>query len=119
MKQIASFLLVLGLSLCSQAHAQGVACGDKSLPPDQRWNPPNSAVSPQLKRFYDLGGRLSAAHKDGNSAQSVAAAKQYLEAAKSFRCNWNFGNAIHDANTVLGLAALHQGNTDEAVQFLA
>lgn len=62
---------------------------------------------------------MSAAYKSSNPESAEAIAQDYLEAAKSFRCNWNFGNAIHDANSVLGLLALREGKVDQAVQSLA
>jgi hypothetical protein len=45
-------------------------------------------------------------------------AKMYLDDAKMFRCNWNYGNAIHDANTVLGLMSLRVGKVPEAIGYL-
>jgi hypothetical protein len=41
-----------------------------------------------------------------------------LELAAIYRCNWNYGNAIHDANRYLGLASLRDGNVDEAARLL-
>ena len=45
-------------------------------------------------------------------------AKEFLELAAVYRCNWNYGNAIHDANRYLGLASLRAGKVDEAAKFL-
>ena len=43
---------------------------------------------------------------------------EYLELAGVYRCNWNFGNAIHDANRTLGLMSLKNGNIGEAANYL-
>jgi hypothetical protein len=104
--------------LAAQAHAQPVACGDKSLPPEQEWNPPTAAVTPPLARFYELDAKMSAAYKGANPADAEPLAKEYLQAAGAFHCNWNYGNAIHNANVVLGLLALRAGKHDEAVAYL-
>lgn len=117
MKQ--ALLVIAGIAFSIQVHAQFVPCGDKSLPPEQSWNPPNSVVTPQLRRFYDLSDKMSAAYASSNPASAEVVAREYLQAAKSFRCNWNFGNATHDANSTLGLLALRDGKVDLAVQFLA
>jgi hypothetical protein len=33
-----------------------------------------------------------------------------LDLASSYRCNWNYGNATHDANRYLGLISLKAGD---------
>jgi len=43
---------------------------------------------------------------------------EYLELANTYRCNWNYGNAVHDANRYLGLISLKKGDTDAAVVYL-
>lgn len=45
-------------------------------------------------------------------------AKEYLVAAASFPDDWNYGNAIHHANLLLGRVALQQGNISHARQYL-
>jgi hypothetical protein len=44
--------------------------------------------------------------------------KEYLELASVYRCNWNYGNAIHEANRILGLMSLDAGHIDDAAGFL-
>lgn len=114
--RLRALLAALAMASVPVAHAQHVACGDKSLAPDQRWNP--RSVSPSLARFYSLQESLSKSVAAGDHAQAESLAVDYLEAAKRFPCNWNYGNAIHDANVVLGLGALRQGNRDDAVRHL-
>jgi hypothetical protein len=45
-------------------------------------------------------------------------AKENLELAAIYRCNWNYGNAIHDTNRVLGLISLKNGDIESAADFL-
>ncbi len=52
-----------------------------------------------------------------DSAAQACAAKA-LNLAKEYINNWNAGNAIHDANLVLGMDALSQKKTSEASAFL-
>jgi hypothetical protein len=45
-------------------------------------------------------------------------AKEYLELALTYRCNWNYGNAAHDGNRYLGLVRLRNGNLEQAAAHL-
>ena len=45
-------------------------------------------------------------------------ALEYLYIAGFLTGNWNYGNAIHDANSMLGLLALRAGNVDQAIACL-
>lgn len=45
-------------------------------------------------------------------------AQDYLRAASDFPCNWDYGNAIHNANEVLGLLALREGRRADALRYL-
>ena len=115
LRRVLAFSLVL---LASAAQGRPVGCDDASLPPDQRWNGATSFTTPALARFYSISQELTAAYKSNNVAAAQSLATEYLQASKSFPCNWNYGNAIHDSNAVLGLLALHSGKRNEAAQFL-
>jgi hypothetical protein len=39
--------------------------------------------------------------------------------ANVYKCNWNYGNAIHDSYRILGLISLRNGNIEEAADFLS
>jgi len=45
-------------------------------------------------------------------------ASEYLELAHIYKCNWNYGNATHDANRILGLISISSGNVNEAAEYL-
>jgi len=115
--QLRLAFLTACLIACSSANASR-RCHDAALPPEQRWNGGVSYSSPALDRFYDLSGQVSAAYRDGDYALAESLALEYLETAKQFPCNWNYGNAVHNANVILGLTALRRGRKAEAVVHL-
>jgi hypothetical protein len=45
-------------------------------------------------------------------------ALEYLDLARSYQINWNFGNAIHHASLTLGRIALQEGKIEEAKIYL-
>jgi len=45
-------------------------------------------------------------------------ANDYLDLALAYRCNWNHGNAIHEANRYLGLISLRKNDIDKATIYL-
>lgn len=61
-----------------------------------------------IGRYYALAGLAKAAWATGATDQACNYAEELLRDAEQFRRDWNYGNAIHDGNMVLGLAALHQ-----------
>jgi len=68
--------------------------------------------------FYLMTRAAPAAFTDGETAKAGALAEQLLKDAESWKQNWNYGNATHAANIVLGRIALKTGETDEAKKFL-
>ena len=72
----------------------------------------------ELRDFYALASRTQDAYKKGNLSEAKSLARQYLALAPRFPCDWNYGNAVHDANAVLGLIALQEGNRSAAVAHL-
>lgn len=94
------------------------ACSSLVLKADQRWNPDDADVTPKLHRFYELDDLLEAAVKEGNTPSTRELAGEYLSLANDFPCNWNYGNAIHDANSALGMLAIIDGDIDSAKRYL-
>lgn len=66
------------------------------------------------ERFYPLNdiAKLSFELDDLEAAERFA--QQALAVAREFPDDWNYGNAIHDGNMVLGRLALARGDVDEA-----
>ena len=69
-------------------------------------------------RFYELRKLMEQAFSKGNLENAESLAKEYLESSKSFETNWNYGNAIHHANLILGRIALENGDTERAKHHL-
>jgi hypothetical protein len=117
--RVRKIIVVASLALFGAAvQGRTPGCDDSSLPPDQRWNGATSFATPALARFYSISEEMSAAYKNGRPVAAKALATEYLQAARGFPCNWNYGNAVHDSNVILGLVALHSGGRDAAAEFL-
>jgi TonB family protein len=78
----------------------------------------DSQASDPLRRFYALGKLAKAALAAGALDKAAAYANELLAAAPDHRQDWNYGNAIHDGNMVLGVVALRQGDMGTARQML-
>lgn len=80
------------------------------------WNP--HSKSERLARFYALNDEIEVAYTAKDHAAVRALVEEYLGLAKIYRCNWNYGNAIHESNRILGMMSLEDGNIDEAAMYL-
>jgi len=69
-------------------------------------------------RFYQLDGISEAALDAGETSKAKQYALELLESAKSRKTDWNYGNAIHNGNLILGMIALDQGDVSGAKQYL-
>jgi hypothetical protein len=71
------------------------------------------------KRFY----ALDAAAKDAFDTGQIKAARNYagelMALIPKYTNDWNYGNAVQDANLVLGRIAVREGKIAEAKKFLA
>ena len=72
----------------------------------------------ETERFYALNRAAKRALKDGQTDQARKLAEELAGLAPKFKGDWNYGNAIQDANQVLGRIALAAGRLDEAKQRL-
>jgi hypothetical protein len=78
---------------------------------------PQTAPDP-AEGFYRLTKAAPAAFKQGERAKAKSIAESLLIEAEAWPKNWNYGNAIHVANLVLGRVALAAGEMDAARKFL-
>ncbi|MCP5149767.1 MAG: hypothetical protein H6982_03370 [Chromatiales bacterium] len=70
------------------------------------------------KEFYELP-RAALAYLTLNQPSLAAeAANRALQLSSSYTGNWNYGNAIHSCNVVLGLLALDAGERESAISYL-
>lgn len=72
------------------------------------------AARNEAERFYALNRAAKTALKEGRTEEARKLAKELERLAPKYRSNWNYGNAIQDANQVLGLIALSEGDVAEA-----
>ena len=69
-------------------------------------------------RFYALGDAGKEAFASGKTQKAGGLAQELLSLTPNYEGNWNFGNAVQDANLVLGRIAVTEGRLDDAKQFL-
>jgi len=70
------------------------------------------------ERFYKIRSIMEIAFREGNFEEAKKLAIEYLEIAKSRKTDWNYGNAIHHANLILGRIALKEGSKEKAKEYL-
>lgn len=66
------------------------------------------------ERWVDLGYLSHEEFAAGHLDRAATLATELVEQAPHYRGDWNFGNAIHHGNTVLGRVALARGDVAEA-----
>ncbi|PXX54721.1 hypothetical protein DFR70_12315 [Nocardia tenerifensis] len=69
-------------------------------------------------RFYDLRELAKDCFNAGEIRKARAYAQELMAITPQYEGNWNYGNAVHDANMVLGRIALRAGRIDDAKGYL-
>jgi hypothetical protein len=69
-------------------------------------------------RFYLLGDAATSAFEAGETARAEQYSSELLQSAEKFPKDWNYGNAVHKGNIILGRIALHRGDIVGAKQHL-
>lgn len=96
-------------------------CGRAPLTPQERFDRATSelarATTPQQK-FYALGAAAKTSFDAGKIEDARSDATELLSIAPQFQQDWNYGNAVHDANLVLGRIAVTEGRMDDAKRSL-
>jgi hypothetical protein len=72
----------------------------------------------EIDRFYAAPKAAMAAYTLSDYALARELANTALSLAPSYKDNWNYGNAVHFAHTVLGLLALSTGDVRGAAEQL-
>ena len=70
------------------------------------------------ERFYKIRYEAENEFLNGDFDEARKLALKYLEMADSFQHDWNYGNAVHHANLILGRVALKEGNIEKAKEYL-
>ena len=71
-----------------------------------------------VEDFVKLRSLAEGSLNEGNLPAAQAQAEQLLEIAEDFTGNWNYGNAIHHGNLILGRIALQKEDLDLAKKHL-
>lgn len=75
------------------------------------------AKTPQ-ERFYALNDAAKESFVAGNTEDARKHAQELMTLLPKFAGDWNYGNAVQDANLVLGRIAVKEGRINEAKQHL-
>ena len=70
------------------------------------------------EKFYQLGDVAASAFEAGETAKAEQYGSELLQAAQKFPDDWNYGNAVHEGNIILGRIALQRGDIVGAKQHL-
>lgn len=77
-----------------------------------------AAASTDVDRFYALNDAAKSSIELDKTDDARKYAEELLVLMSDFEDNWNYGNAVHDANMVLGRVAVKEGRIDDAKDFL-
>jgi hypothetical protein len=77
-----------------------------------------SVATNEVERFYALGRAARNALRDGKVKEAESLACELAQLAPKYENDWNYGNAVADANQVLGGIALSKGDVAEAKERL-
>lgn len=72
------------------------------------------AATNETERFYALKNAARSSLKSGDMERAHILATELESLSPKYQNNWNYGNAVQDANQVLGHIALSNGNLAEA-----
>jgi hypothetical protein len=106
------FILTIGTIVSAQQTTS--SDNDKSSPPETK-----APVSEEeKKKFYKLSILATAALDEGEPERAKEYAEALLKQAETLPDDWNYGNAVHVGNLVLGHLALAADDLKEAKRFL-
>lgn len=77
-----------------------------------------SEANTELERFYALNDAAKQCFVLGKTEEARQYAEELMTLLPKFKNDWNYGNAVQDANLVLGRISVLEGRIDEAKQFL-
>ncbi|HEV2716016.1 MAG TPA: hypothetical protein VGU64_12190 [Terriglobales bacterium] len=76
-----------------------------------------AAKTPE-ERFYALNDAAKENFVVGKIEDAQKYAQEMMTLLPQFQGNWNYGNAVQDANLVLGRIAVREGHLDDAKRYL-
>ena len=84
---------------------------------DEQYENNPESLPKEIRRDLDFTRLDEKAYEEllnGNYDVAEGLAKKLLKLSKEFKGHWNYGNALHHANTILGLVAVKRCNWLEA-----
>ena len=106
------------LLLCSLL----LGCGQQvPVTPQQRFQKATkelAAAKTPEERFYALNDAAKESFVIGKVEDAQKYAQELMTLLPQFQGNWNYGNAVQDANLVLGRIAVREGRIDDAKRYL-
>ena len=116
--QLLSFVLAATVSIGGIAQASSIP---ENFTPEGMYSHSmeelNLAQSTE-ERFYALTSASLRSYEIGKIKDAKTYADELLRLAQSFESNWNYGNAVHKGNIVLGRIALKNGDIKQAKEYL-
>ena len=113
------FLIIILLFQCTayacDEDVECPKCGEKS---EFTWNPSNQYATSRLSHFYEMEDLINSAYETRDFDRVKELVKENLDLAAIYRCNWNYGNAVHDSNRILGFIALENNDITQAATYL-
>ncbi|MFI6996636.1 tetratricopeptide repeat protein [Nocardia sp. NPDC050175] len=114
---------VIAVTALAVGTAVGVTATQLSQPDMQLASPAVTLVTATPKeladnRFYDLPDLAKDSFNAGRIEEARAYAQELMAVTPQYQGNWNYGNAVHDANMVLGRIAVREGHINDAKNYL-
>lgn len=77
-----------------------------------------SLTTSEREKFYKLADLAKMAFEAGEMEKAETYANRLLAQAAQYKNDWNYGNAIHHGNLVLGRIVLKSSNVEKAKEYL-
>ena len=72
----------------------------------------------EKERFYALGDAAKECFDGGKIEDARKYAQELMTLLPKYQDNWNYGNAVQDANLVFGRIAIQEGRIEDAKRYL-
>ena len=77
-----------------------------------------SVTTSEREKFYKLADLAKVSFEAGEMQKAETYANSLLAQAAQYKNDWNYGNAIHHGNLILGRITLKSGNVEKAKEYL-
>jgi hypothetical protein len=121
MKNPAVLLTILfALTFCGCSQSENKIENGKKITATQHkpWLPDDTIESKEEKRFYLLTQCLQKKFDAGKIEDAKDSISELKLLLPKYKTNWNYGNATHKINIIMGRIALQNGNISDAKMYL-